>query len=361
MDYGQSPPEMVSLAEVKRQVPEMEAKVASGAGVPGFRDCIHYKMIGDRDLRAEPWTPPEAAVDIPSGSAAWTEIYRKSDTDGESEYHRYWLSGPDAGMFQALRVDDDTIPRNGYEHMLVTARPLPGGEYAVLYNWQPFQYFPCNFVPDEGFINWTVTVVASLGTLHEAFFDPVADGAAVGYTAGVGRLEPAAFDLRGTSVRITALLWEEGSVSLTVDPPGGLSQFALEFIELDGTTSRILSGGAATEDSGTGTITWQVSVPIWEDGDLVLLRIIDGGGDPSPTPGATATPEPTPASTPEPTPEATATPVPMESPSPAGTQQPGGRGRQLRRPGWHDLTMGWLCPAPPRGPFHEAEGAESPV
>ena len=214
-------------------------------------------------------------------------------------------SGPDAGMFEALRVDDDTIPRNGYEHMLATARPLPGGEYVVLYNRQLYVYFPCNFVPDDTYIEWTVTVTPPLDTVHEAFFDPVADGAAVGYTAGAGRLEPAAFDFDGTTIEITDLHWDEGSVSLTVDPPGGLTDFALEFIALDGTTSRRLSGSAATEDAGTGVITWQVSVPTWEDGDLVLLRISEGGGDPSPVPAEepTATPEPTETPTPEPGPQ----------------------------------------------------------
>ncbi len=37
------------------------------------------------------------------------------------------------------------------------------------------------------------------------------------------------------------------------------------------------------------------------------------------------------------------------------------RHRQLRKPGWHDLTMGCLCPAPPKGPVRKTEGAESPV
>ena len=286
VDYGQSPPEMVSLADLKLQITEMETRIAAGAGVPGFRDCMHYKIIGDRHLRAEPWTPPEVAVEIPSGSAAGTELYRKNDTDGEPEYNRYWLSGPDAGMFQALRVDDDTDPTNGYEHMLATARPLPGREYVVLYNLQLYVYFPCNFVPDDTYIEWAVTVehlrlarcmrlsstrwpTERCGGVHHRLRPP---GACI--------LRPAG----GTAVEITDLRWEEGSVSLTVNPAGGLTDFTLEFIEQDGTTSRNLSGSAATQDLATGTITWQVSSQTWEDGDLLLLRIRDGGGDPSGTP-----------------------------------------------------------------------------
>ena len=37
------------------------------------------------------------------------------------------------------------------------------------------------------------------------------------------------------------------------------------------------------------------------------------------------------------------------------------RQRQLRKPGWHDLTMGCLCPALPKRPVRKTGGAESPV
>ena len=65
IEFDQSPLEVVSLAEVKRQVGELDAKIKAGAGVPGFRDCMHYKILGDRHLRADPsWTPREARMEI---------------------------------------------------------------------------------------------------------------------------------------------------------------------------------------------------------------------------------------------------------------------------------------------------------
>ena len=196
-------------------------------------------------------------------------------------------------------MDDDTIPRNGYEHMLATARPLPGGEYVVLYNLQLYVYFPCNFVPDDTYTKWTVTVSAPAGTQHEAYFDPAADGVTTGFTASSGRLEPAEFTVSGTTVEITDLHWTEGSVSLALNPPGALRDFSPDFIGLDGSLFRSLPGPAATEDTNTGTITWAVTIQPWQDGDLLLLRIRDGSGSP------VSLPAPTPAHTPEPTTTAT--------------------------------------------------------
>ena len=69
--------------------------------------------------------------------------------------------------------------------------------------------------------------------------------------------------------------------------------------------------------------------------------------------------------------------VPADPVSGAGPDWPGGalgghglqlgsdvncwvRPRQLRKPGWHDLTMGYLCPAPPQRPVRKTEGLKVP-
>ena len=312
-DGQRSPPTQASLEELRTIISDIETELRDNAHIDGYTSCVRARIRFERSDRAaeflsgQPTTQRTREVSVPSNSPGGLEIYGRDNNNGETKYHRYLLFGPDAEYFQALVVDADTDPSNGYRHVLATVRPMPAGVCKVVHLSQIFQYIPCDFVkPESHGVEYTVTVEAPpLDTVHEAFFDPVADGAAVGYTAGAGRLEPAAFDFDGTGVKITDLRWEEGSVSLTVDPPGGLTDFALEFIALDGTTSRRLSGSAATEDAGTGTITCQVSAPIWEDGDLVLLRISEGGGDPSPAPieEPTATPRsptPTSASYPDP-------------------------------------------------------------
>lgn len=258
---------------------------------------MHQQLTRERHFRNNPYVNPVMEATLPFGTAAGAELLR--GTHLEREYPGFWLSGPGADLFATPIDDDDSDPYTGFDFTIVTARPLPAGVYRFWYHMQPPSHFPCDFKPDDAYDDWTVTVESPpVDTLHEAFFDPAADGAAVGFTANAGRLEPVSFDIGGSTVEVTDLRWEPGAVSLTVAPAGALTDFSLEFIGLDGTTSRILSGAAAPQDAGTGNITWQVSTQPWQGGDLVLLRISKGEGDPSPAPGSTATATPTPAPTP---------------------------------------------------------------
>ena len=79
-------------------------------------------------------------------------------------------------MFQPEVVDTDGQPGTGYTHGPRTTRPLPAGEYRLHYNSNHHEFFPCRFVPLDGYIEVTVTVTAPTGTVHEAFFDPAALG-----------------------------------------------------------------------------------------------------------------------------------------------------------------------------------------
>ena len=77
-----------------------------------------------------------------------------------------------------------------FKETFTTARPLPGGEYSINRRevWSPFLL--CDYVLDN---DWTITVTAPGGTLHEMFFDPVAVGTAVAADATNGVLKPRAF------------------------------------------------------------------------------------------------------------------------------------------------------------------------
>ena len=87
---------------------------------------------------------------------------------------------------------------------------------------------------------WTVTVTAPEGTLHEAFFDPVTVGTAVAADSANGVLKPAGFtDANGASATIQRIAWEagtgeSGTVKLKLSPHDGIAGHTLHFIALDG-------------------------------------------------------------------------------------------------------------------------------
>ena len=171
-DGAQSPPPVVSLADLRAKIAENDALLKAGEGVEGYIGCLHSKIYRERLRRADPWTPTQREKTIASGSATGTEVYRGTRNERHPGYHNYWLSGPDMDLFRALIVDDDSQSNNGYDHTLVTSRPLPDGEYSIFYNKQHYSRFPCNHVPTDAYDDWTVTVTAPAGAVHEAFFDP---------------------------------------------------------------------------------------------------------------------------------------------------------------------------------------------
>ena len=53
------------------------------------------------------------------------------------------------------------------------------------------------------------------GVVHEAFFDPVAVGTAVGADAVNGVLQPKSFTVGGSSVALSSLKWQGSAVTPT--------------------------------------------------------------------------------------------------------------------------------------------------
>ena len=151
---------------------------------------------------------------------------------------------------------------------------------------QPHRYLVCNFNPtDTNYSTSNVTVTAPAGTLHEAFFDPAAIGAAVGADATNGVLKPTAFTVGETATQITGLKWENNQAVLTLSPHASLAHHALDFIELDGSVSLTLKADDATVDATAGTHTWSVADQPWHEGDLLVLRIREDVTPPTtPTP-----------------------------------------------------------------------------
>ena len=74
-------------------------------------------------------------------------------------------------------------------------RPLPAGEYRFFYNRIPQGLLPCNgqLVARKFDFEMFVMATAPAGTVHEAFFDPVSIGDAVGYFGAGDALKPTTF------------------------------------------------------------------------------------------------------------------------------------------------------------------------
>ena len=127
--------------------------------------------------------------------------------------------------------------------------------------------------------------------IHEAFFDPVDIGSAIGADGANGALEPSAFTVNGTSTAFQSLKWHSsGIITLTLSPNASLSGLALDFIALDGSVALTLPASAAKTDTAAGTVTWSSAAAPWRAGDQLMLRIRNAAATTptAPTPTAAA-------------------------------------------------------------------------
>ena len=116
------------------------------------------------------------------------------------------------------------------------------------------RYGPCAGQPEELKKFWevTLTLEASEGTVHEAFFDPQTIGSGDGYISSgdvsTGVLSPAAFSTGDTtttgdatttddSTTITCLYATGDTVTMALSPYNALDGHTLDFITGDGFTS----------------------------------------------------------------------------------------------------------------------------
>ncbi len=302
-DGAQTPPPVITLAELRAKIAAMAAELAAGEGIEGYTECIGYKISRERYRRAIPWTPEQFDASLSSETAAGAVIYRDVITDRDEQYFNYWLSGPDKDQFQAVIVDEDTDSSNGYEHRMITARPLPAGVYRVKYNSQAYVRFPCNFFPEDAYIDMTVRVSAPQGTVYEAFFDAVELDDGVGADGSAGVLQ--AGSVRLVTMDVVRLMWDEaaGEVRMQKTAGGWQTPEHLQVLGTDGTVKLALALAAAetaATDEGGCELRWDVDDAPWEAGERLLLRL---GSAPGTVPSAVAactaaaaapTPTPTP-------------------------------------------------------------------
>ena len=243
-DGAESPPPVVSMTDLRAKIAALAAELRAGEGVPGYEDCVRGRILLERINRADPLT----------------NVYTQTIERSDPQYNQYWLSGPEHARFQARIIDDDDQSSTGYDHALATARPLPAGTYRVHYHTQHYKDFPCNFMLDDAYIAFTIQVTAPAGTVHEAFFDPVAVGAGVGADDSHGALTPTGFTVGATAATLQRLIWEAQQLQLELSVAAPLANHYLDVIALDGTVAlrlRLDDATTAATDSGGQTWRWR--------------------------------------------------------------------------------------------------------
>ena len=269
----------IRLSDLKTRISALEAEANAG-GTDAYRECVELAYDYERSLRNLQSAGTLLSVGyygpIASGQPETVvfEARRLAGTQEISEANlgRHWFSGSDPDIVKFKAVDFRPDPYNPdtyvYTKQVATARPLPGGSYQFFPNdYLPFQLVCNKFTPLElNRHDARLTVTAHPRAIHEAFFDPVAIGSAVGAN---GVLEPTDFMLNGTNTTISNLKWEDGAVSMTLSPNASLADYAIDFIDTTGTTTLSLT----SDNASTTALTWTVPDKPWSDGDLLMLRI----------------------------------------------------------------------------------------
>ena len=290
----------ISLGEIKTRIGAVATKLTAGDGSEEYTECVQrtYRLEGDDRYSIQTrgdgqfYKIPNQELD--SGLAASSIVYEAiaygSLTNVRAEV---WLDGGDADLFDVEFTDgvlydfsgDGTTDSIQYTQRVVSVRPLPSGAYSTQYNNREAHFVPCAGYATR--YEWTVTVNAPEGVLHEAFFDPVTIdpvtiGAAVGADSSNGVLKPTMFtDANGMSATLERIAWEpgegdSGTVKLKLTPINGIANHTLDFIALDGSVPLSLKVADATVDAANRTLSWTVASQPWESGDLFMLRIREG-------------------------------------------------------------------------------------
>ena len=272
----------ITLGEIKTRIATVTAKLDAGDGSEEYTECVretYYLERKDRHLReiypdrgstGSNISPPHTHQ-FNSGLGVGTVVYEipEGDPITPSVPFEVWLDGGDASLFSVANLRQD--------YRVTTTRPLPAGTYEFHFNHRGPYFSRCDGNTDR--YEWTVTVTAPDGTLHEAFFDPVTVGTAVAADGTNGVLKPASFtNANGATTTIERIAWEPGSgatgtVKVALSPHTGIAGHAVDFIALDGSVSLSLDVADATVDIASNTLSWPVVSQPWQNGDKLMVRI----------------------------------------------------------------------------------------
>ena len=344
----------ITLANLKKRIKEVTAELNGGNGSEAYKECIRDKYQHQREQRyfkqldgSDAYTNELEYSELMSGQPSGTVLHQwQSRGKYPSHKSKTWLEGSHADIISIAQGDvtsTNDVDGDGkftawvdvieFTETFSTSRPLPAGKYKVVRKEVWSIFLACNYVLSH---DWTITVTAPTGTLHELFFDPVKVGFAVAADATNGTLEPRAFTGAGSVAATVSRIAHEagagigpgtGHVKISVTPVNALDGHVVDVIELDGGVSLSLRVADATVDSVNSTLRWSTSSAPWKAGDKLMVRIHKA---------STVTPTSTPSPTATPTPAPTPTPTPTLPAAPTGLTATAGNG---------SVTLAWSDPS----------------
>ena len=265
-----------TLAELRTLVTEVVEDYRTGSAEHGEEDYYQCLLGKYRLQRTARWADEPGArrgLSVNSGAPAGTRI---TGTERWGSRPKEYMSGADAHLFS-----NQPAP-------FFATRPIPLGEYRFYHTGFDPNWLAICGGPDElpeslrESREFLVRVTAPEGVLHEAFFDPVASGDAVGAGGADGVLKPAAFTLNGSQTTMRRIEWESGRVVMRLEPhDSALADHHVDFISLDGSVALRLDFDDAVEATlgGTPALAWGVCNQPWSEGDLLMLRIRESEAD----------------------------------------------------------------------------------
>ena len=288
-----STPVVISLSDLRTRMAEFEAVLEKGKDIPGYLECITSALSHEQYSRYHSTfdSSYRPKLSMPSGLPSGTPVSRFSNFRGDKiEYDRTWLEGADGDLFELVVVDDDDVAGNGYFELLTAVRPLPSGTYEIEEHYEPYTDTLCrDFMPNgsvvERYLDWAIVIEPSVnGTILEAFFDPYELDGAVGIWQDPVAAQPTALSVGSKAATVRSLWWEDGTITLELDPYVQLTGYDIDLVDLDGSVRMVLPAEDAGVNQDTGTLTWKASSEPWRSGDTLMLRIRPEGSAP-PTPG----------------------------------------------------------------------------
>ena len=270
----------ISLSTLKTLVTALEAKVSTAGGTEAHRYCVQIAQanaarIANGTYKIQ-WYDHAIGSGLPAGTlialGSHKGIARPPGNIGEQ-----WFEGPDRDLvrfevvgFESVTYSSPSGPFVLYGWRFVTERPLPAGRYRFFHNLL-HPALACDETRDIGrnFHRNRLDVTPPPRTLHEAFFDPAAIGSGVGADGTNGVLDPASFALGGVTTAVASLKWDSGTVTIDLSPTASLADYAIDFIDVNGTTTLSLT----SDNASTTALTWTVPDKPWNAGDLLMLRI----------------------------------------------------------------------------------------
>ena len=238
----------ISLTTLKTLVTALEAKVSTAGGTEAHRYCVQIAQanaarIANGTYKIQ-WYDHAIGSGLPAGTlialGSHKGIARPPGNIGEQ-----WFEGPDRDLvrfevvgFESLTYSSPSGPFVLYGWRFVTERPLPAGRYRFFHNLL-HPALACDETRDIGrnFHRNRLDVTPPPRTLHEAFFDPAAIGSGVGADGTNGVLDPASFALDGVTTAVASLKWDSGTVTMGLSPTASLADYAIDFIDVNGTTT----------------------------------------------------------------------------------------------------------------------------